>query len=81
MKVSNGIIPVMTIIRWVMAVGLALLGGAKMYESGKYIEDNHYEEILENAIEEGVEDTFGMPDDTLDNLIDLSPGSEDAKRS
>lgn len=76
MSDANKVIPVMKIIKWVMAIGMALLGGAKLYEAGQYVNDNVYEEILEGALEDGLEETLSMPNGTLDDSIDLTPGDK-----
>jgi len=40
--------------------------------------DNAFEEHIESVIEQLVEDKFGMPDGSLDGVIDLTPGSKES---
>ena len=76
---KSKLMPVIRLVKLVVALGLAILGGSHMFLAGKYLDDNAYEELLEEAVEVGLEETLKMPDGTLDDAIDLTPGDMDGK--
>lgn len=77
-------IPKAKIAGWVIALLTAVMGGDHIYKDHKYIHDNVYEELVEDMIAEFIQETFGLADDRLDDLIDLSPerpNADDCKPS
>lgn len=43
--------------------------------------DGEIEEMAEDALEEELEDSLGLPDDSLEGKIDLTPGSPEKLRA
>lgn len=73
--------PLVKIAKWGIALAIAVFGGEELYKHGKYVPDNAYEEILEEMIEDGMEETFNMSGDMLNDTVDLSKGEKDVKPS
>lgn len=44
-------------------------------------QDGPIEEMAEDALEEELEDSLGLPDDSLEGKIDLTPGSKEKMRT
>lgn len=58
---------------------LALVGvGTALYTK---TQDGPIEEEMEEAIEDTLETTLGLPNDALDGKIDLTPGSSEKTRT
>lgn len=71
-------IPKAKIAGWIVALLTAVFSGEHIYRDHKYIADNLYEQVIEDLIGEVIEETFGLADDRLDGLIDLSPERKSA---